>query len=440
MTAPLTHRAPLARRLFEARMLRVPPKRRGPVVGLPPRKGELPQLGCRHALLLQGPAGPFMRRFGAELRQAGIRTTKVNFHAGDVLFYPGPDALSFRGTRAEWPGYFKQLVRERNVDAIFLFGDQRDLHRAAIEVARELRIAVWVFEEGYLRPDWITLEQDGVNGFSPMPRDPDVYRHLDLPEPTESKKVPPSFGPSAWYSTLNALTFTHLNGGFPHYEHHRNLNAWFHTASWVRGFVRKQRFAWEERHLLEKLTTEWDGRFFLVPLQVYCDFQIRHSTYAHVEEFLRDVVARFAKSGPKDTALVLKHHPMDRPFSEYGELVAQLAKEHGLEGRLFYCHDIHLPTLLKHARGCITLNSTTGLQSLHHGCPVHCSGRAVYDLPGLTHQGTLEEFLSDPGTFDPDLYDSYRRYLLHASQANGNFYVRVNEDAGPTGIRWFAGI
>ena len=70
MTAPLTHRAPLARRLFEARMLRVPPKRRGPVVGLPPRKGELPQLGCRHALLLQGPAGPFMRRFGAELLTA----------------------------------------------------------------------------------------------------------------------------------------------------------------------------------------------------------------------------------------------------------------------------------------------------------------------------------------------------------------------------------
>ncbi|MCA9616557.1 MAG: hypothetical protein KC586_27555, partial [Myxococcales bacterium] len=91
-------------------------------------------------------------------------------------------------------------------------------------------------------------------------------------------------------------------------------------------------------------------------------------------------------------------------------------------------------------RGCITLNSTTGLQSLHHGCPVHCSGRAVYDLPGLTHQGTLEEFLADPGSFDSDLYDAYRRYLLHASQANGNFYRRTHEDAGPTGIRWFAGI
>lgn len=449
MTAPL-HRAPLARRLFEARMLRVPPKRRGPiaghpgaVAGAPSRPGQvsqLPQLGCRHALLLQGPAGPFMRRFGAELREAGIRTTKINFHAGDVLFYPGPDAIAFRGTRAQWPGFVKQLVRERNVDAIFLFGDQREHHRAAIEVARELRVAVWVFEEGYLRPDWITLEQDGVNGHSPMPRDPDVYRHLDLPEPTEATKVPPSFGMSAWYSTLNALTFTHANQGFPFYEHHRNLNAWFHTASWVRGFVRKQRFAYEERGLLEELTTKWSKRFFLVPLQVYCDFQIRHSRFRDVEEFLREVVARFARSAPADQALVLKHHPMDRPFSEYGALVKQLATEHGLEGRLFYCHDLHLPTLLKHARGCITINSTTGLQALHHACPVHCAGRAVYDLPGLTHQGTLESFFRDPGTFDADLYDAFRRYLLHASQANGNFYVRADREAGPTGIRWFGGI
>jgi capsular polysaccharide export protein len=67
-------------------------------------------------------------------------------------------------------------------------------------------------------------------------------------------------------------------------------------------------------------------------------------------------------------------------------------------------------------------------------------GRAVYDLPGLTHQGELEEFLTDPGTFDEDLYDAYRRYLLHASQANGNFYVRANPEAGPTGFRWFGGI
>ena len=58
----------------------------------------LPELGVTHALLLQGPAGPFMRRFAEDLEDAGIRATKVNFHAGDVFFYPGPRALSYRGS------------------------------------------------------------------------------------------------------------------------------------------------------------------------------------------------------------------------------------------------------------------------------------------------------------------------------------------------------
>lgn len=447
MTAPHAHPTKLPRRLFEAHMLRVPPKPERPPTAPPPRPHQLPELGCRHALLLQGPAGPFMRRFGTELRQAGVRVTKINFHAGDVLFYPGPDALSFRGTLAEWPGYLAELIRERHIDGIFLFGDQRPYHRAAIEVARSLRApcrregpSVWVFEEGYLRPAWVTLEQDGVNGCSPLPRDPDVYRHLDLPELPEPEPAPQSFGASAWYSTFNALTFTHLNGGFPHYEHHRDLNAWRHTAWWVRGWLRKLHFERAERGMLETLTQQWSGRYYLVPLQVFCDFQLRHSRFSDVEEFAREVVASFAKHARPDHALVLKHHPMDRPFREYGPLFAQLTREHGLEGRLFYCHDLHLPTLLQHARGCITINSTTGLQALYHECPTICLGRAIYDLPDLTFQGDLPAFFDDPGTFDRELFARFRRYLQHTSQANGSFYVRVHEDAGPTGFRWFPGL
>src|SRR5687768_11932844 len=98
-----------------------------------------------------------MRRFADELGDAGIRVTKVNFHAGDVLFFHGPDAIAFRGRAEEWPEFARKLMTDHGVDAIFLFGDCRAHHRAAIEVARSLDIAVWVFEEGYLRPDWITL-------------------------------------------------------------------------------------------------------------------------------------------------------------------------------------------------------------------------------------------------------------------------------------------
>src|SRR5690606_5135315 len=110
--------------------------------------------------------------------------------------------------------------------------------------------------------------------------------------------------------------------------------------------------------------------------------------------------------------------------------------EHGLEGRVLYVHDLHLPTLLKHARGCITINSTTALQSLHHGTPVKALGTAVYDMPGLTHQGSLAEFLREPGTFDRTLLERFRRWLLWNNQANGSFYKRLPGARRGTGIRW----
>ena len=47
--------------------------------------------------------------------------------------------------------------------------------RGAIAVARRLRVAVYVFEEGYLRPDYVTLEPGGVNAASALPREPGFY-------------------------------------------------------------------------------------------------------------------------------------------------------------------------------------------------------------------------------------------------------------------------
>ncbi|UJR86888.1 hypothetical protein [Sandaracinus amylolyticus] len=402
------------------------------------KAGELlpDELTCKSALLLQGPSGPFMSRFAEELRAAGIRTTKVNLYAGDTLFYRGPDVVSFRGTPEEWPAFVARLMEEREVDAIFLFGDCRAYHVRAIAAARARGAAVWVFEEGYLRPEWITLERDGVNGHSRLPRDPDVYRRAALPQPPPSRPVEGSFSASAWYSTLSALAYTHFNRGFPHYEHHRPFNAYYHAFAWVRGAVRKQWYLRRETPLLSRLEGELTGRFFLVALQVHNDSQLGHSKYRDIPEFIREVIATFAEHGDPAHVLVIKHHPMDRPFREYGGLVEQLAREHGIHERVWYIHDLNLPTLLRHARGTVTINSTTALQSLHHGTPVKALGTAVYDMPGLTHQGDLASFFRDPDTFDRALHEQFRRWLLWHNQHNGSFYRRADEELAGTGVRW----
>jgi capsule polysaccharide modification protein KpsS len=394
----------------------------------------------RHALLLQGPAGPFFRRFGDELAADGVRVTKVNLHAGDALFYSGPGTLSYRGALADWREWVTNLMRTQHIDGVFVFGDCRSYHRLAIEAARELGVAVWVFEEGYLRPDWITLERDGVNGNSQLPRTPEVYldayRAAGSPPEKPIEHVGQTFALGAWYSTLNAVAFTFANQRFPLYEHHRNLSAGYHAYHWVLGASRKAYFARTEEGVLEDIVDRWSGRYFFVPLQVHCDFQIQHSPYDDVTDFIHEVVASFASDAPKDCALVLKHHPMDRPFRDYTRLFRDLAREHGLEGRLYYVHDLHLPTLLQNARGTVTINSTVGLSSIHHGTPVMTMGTAVYDIDGLTRQGTLADMWSDPGTVNRELVLAFRWWLLESSQGNGHAFRRVYPCQVGTGVRW----
>lgn len=402
----------------------------------------LPDFRCTHALLLQGPAGPFFARFAQELRQNGVEVHKVNLHAGDVLFYRSADALAYRGTLAGWKAWIEEQMERLGVDAIFLFGDCRAYHQAAIEVAESKGIGVWVFEEGYLRPDWITLEEGGVNGRSRMPRDASVFRDAfrAAGEPAFPQPIPvgQTFGLGAWYSTLNAIAFTFFNGGFRGYEHHRPLNAWMHAYHWVLGGVRKLRFQHVERHMLADIIARWDGRYFFMPLQVHCDFQIVHSPYDDFLECVHEVVEAFAKHAPRDHALVLKHHPMDRPFREYTGLMRELREKHGLGERLIYVHDLHLPTLLKHATGTVTMNSTVGLSSIHHGTPVKLMGRAIYDIEGLTSRLPLEDFFHRPGGVDKSTYDAFRYWLVQMNQANGNLFKKI-DPASPTGVRWFPG-
>src|SRR5262249_29321674 len=136
--------------------------------------------------------------------------------------------------------------------------------------------------------------------------------------------------------------------------------------------------------LARLLAPERHKGWFLVPLQVNNDGQVRdHSRFRDMRHFLDEVVGSFADHAPPDLGLVVKHHPMDRAYTDYAGHIAQLAAKHRLQERLRYLHDPHLPTLLQHARGVVTINSTVGLQSLFHGTPVITLGESVYNVPGI---------------------------------------------------------
>ena len=246
----------------------------------------LDQFKGKRVLLLQGPVGPFFTRWAEDLRQAGAQVFKVNFNAGDWFYYPR-DAINYCGTMEDWPGWFDDLIHRLDIDVVHLFGDCRPIHLAASLVVSQYKIEIGVFEEGYVRPDYVTFERFGVNGYSRRSRDPEHYAD----EPPVPQKL--AVGNTYW-SMVRCSVGYFLMGSlgkpwFRHYRHHRPLTL-LEGLPWVRSVWRKHWYRWVEKGAQEQLTIQWRNRFFLVPLQVFNDAQLtEHADFSGVEHFIEKV-------------------------------------------------------------------------------------------------------------------------------------------------------
>jgi hypothetical protein len=89
-----------------------------------------------------------------------------------------------------------------------------------------------------------------------------------------------------------------------------------------------------------------------------------------------------------------------------------------------YLHDQHLPTMLQHACGVVTVNSTVGMQALFHGTPVITLGESVYQINGMVFEGALADFWRNPGQVDRPLFEQFRAHLIPSTQLNASFYAR----------------
>ena len=380
----------------------------------------------RRVLLLQGPVGPFFSRLAKDLKKAGATVRKINFNGGDWLFYPHAD-MNYRGNLDKWRHVLSERLTAWNIDTVFLYSDCRHIHEILFSLEGHENLEIFTFEEGYFRPDHVTLERGRTNAFSRIPRDPDFYARLS-DEPPEICGVGYSFLHLAAWGIAYHLAAGLLRPVLPARTYHRQLG-FREIVPQVRSYWRKARYWWSERHLRTRLLGEHAGNFFLVPLQVGLDSQIRcHSDYGSngIDGFITDVTRSFAHHAPPETLLVFKHHPLDRGYADYTKIIGSLrARYPNLAGRLFYLHDCHLPDLLNAARGIIVVNSTVGLSAIIHKRPVKVhGGKAFYDMRGLTAQVPLDEFWKRAGEFrpDPDLVRRFQAYVIRKTQINGNFY------------------
>ncbi|TAM04819.1 MAG: capsular biosynthesis protein, partial [Paraburkholderia sp.] len=212
---------------------------------------------------------------------------------------------------------------------------------------------------------------------------------------------------------------------FPHYRSHRPKNGFLEYGGLAVRALRERQFARHAESVTRELL-EARRPYYLFPLQVNSDAQIIvHSSFDGVRDSIDSVMRSFALHAPADSLLVIKNHPLDTGLIRHGRYARQLAAELRINERLRFIDAGHLPTLLEHARGVVVVNSTVGLSALHHCRPLIALGSAIYNMPGLTWQGPLDEFWLGASQPDMPLYQAFLDYVIHHTQINGDFYTRT---------------
>ncbi|MBD3797324.1 MAG: capsular biosynthesis protein [Campylobacterales bacterium] len=383
----------------------------------------------KNILLFQGPMGHFFNLLDQKFVKNGAKTFRIGLNAGDEFFADARHFTPYKGKLEDWGKFIKEYLQSYWIDMLFVFGDCRVYQKQAIDIAKKLGIKVFVFEEGYIRPDFITLEENGVNDNSSLPRERQFYDALEYDETKICNnqnivKIGNTYNTMAvqaiaYYIISNIFSFR-----YPHYKHHRNFSSIMEALYGVRNFIRKYVYKlleFKEQKIYEK---ELSKNYYFVALQTFEDFQIsHHSDYNSIEEFILEVLDSFSTHAPIESYIVLKHHPMDRGKKNYKRLIQNYAEKKGCADRVKVVYDLHLPTLLKNAIGTITINSTVGISSLFHQTPTICMGRSFYDIEGLTSKGvTLDQFWREYKEVDQELFNKFRCYLIEKTQINGSFY------------------
>ncbi len=377
----------------------------------------------KNILLLQGPMGTFFKRLDVAFRENGAKTFRIGLNAADAFFSHKDNYTPYKGTPQDWIKFVCDFYKKNNINQIYIFGDCRFYQSIAIQEAKKIGIEVYVFEEGYIRPDFITMQKDGVNAFGGLSDDPDFYKKLELKEINNPHSVNKNTFIEHIDSGLYYFIANLFSSYYPSYVHHKEFSTLKEAFYAIRNLLRKYVYRYFERGFEKKIQLSLNKQYYFIPLQTHTDFQIlEHSKYANIEEFLDEVIRSFAKFAPKDKKLLFKHHPVDRGRPRFRSKIMALASKYSIEHRMIIVYDVHLPTILKHSISTITINSTVGLSSVYHQIPTKVMGRAVYDIDGLTAQCSLDEFWDYNKVPDTVLYKKFRYFIVENTQLNGSFY------------------
>jgi capsular polysaccharide export protein len=381
----------------------------------------------RNFLFLQGVCSPFFAKLADALQAQGHSVHKIHFTAGDVAYWLPHSGHWFRGDLAALPDFIETIWQKYAITDQILFGDCRPVHRGAVSTAAAFGIRSHVFEEGYFRPHWITLEREGVNGYSLLPKDPDWFLQVGatLPNPAPPLPFRSPFYIRAFHDVVYNLVGLTNGLCFPHYQNHAPYPPLLEYTGYIRRFLKIKLRKNKDSSCIAQLLNDKQA-FYVLPLQLSSDAQIRqHSRFADMIEVITEVLQSFAHHAPCDSRLVIKNHPLDAGLIPYRKTIARLAAQLNIAERVFYLKSGDLNVLLKKAVGTVTVNSTVGGLALSLDCPTIALSDAIYNLPKLTFQGQLDDFWDNATPPDAELFRCFRNTVIHTTQINGGFYCHT---------------
>lgn len=377
-------------------------------------------------LFLQGPHGPFFGALAKSLRATGATVLRVGFNCADQAFWRGPGYLAYRGQPEEWPAHLENLITQHGITDVVLYGASRPIHTPALS----LGVTTHVFEEGYLRPYWITYERGGANAASPLMdltlAQMETALAQNLPKLTEA---PDHWGDMRqhmfWGAAYHAVLMTG-NRGYPGFQPHRtpgvNREFLLHFAK-----LANTPFRAAMRAIASSRIRRGGFPYHLVLLQLAHDANFRDfGPFDDQASFLDEVMHGFASGAPTHHHLVLKAHPLEDGREPLRPLIATLAARYGLDERVHFVSGGKLAKLLDSARSAVTVNSTSAEQALWRGLPLKVFGDAVFNRQEFTSPQPIAAFFANPQTPDRAAYLTYRAFLLATSQIPGGFYAYRN--------------
>ena len=371
----------------------------------------------RRFLIISAPFGPFSRKLAADLRAHGAEVRRMIFNAGDLLNWGTADAVRFRRDVRCWPQALAGLT-EHYTD-LLLFGEAGVYNQTVLDQASDLKASVWVIENGYFRPHWVTMERNGVNARSTLPRSAEGYPD---PAPREPpfQKAGTILPHHVWNLALYHAVQVAGRPFYPRYVRPYTRHAVIQAAGHAWRYL-KLRFASPSETDADVIRAR--GPFFIACLQREGDTTLlRYSDYSTNTAFLERVVEDFARAAPPDARLVVKNHPLDPGLVNYRNVLRRLAHRHGIEGRADFIDGGNLAALCRASLGMVVNNSTAALSAVGFGTPVKVLGQAFFDFAGLTDQKPLSDFWNDPERPDHALYVRFREHVLHRTQINGSYH------------------